>query len=71
MAPSQDAKGVNVVKLMEPGVNFCAAALGGAGLKRRLVHQPELRALFARFSQHRPDDPDLGAKLSNVELLVS
>ncbi|GAQ92000.1 hypothetical protein KFL_009010040 [Klebsormidium nitens] len=66
-APSQDAEGVNVVKLMEPGVNFCAAALGGGGLKRRLVHQPELRALIARFSQHHPDDPDLGAKLSNVE----
>jgi hypothetical protein len=66
-APSQDAKGVNVVKLMEPGVNFCAAALGGAGLKRRLVHQPELRVLIARFSQHHPDDPDLGAKLSNLE----
>jgi hypothetical protein len=73
-APSQHAKGVNVVKLMEPEVNFCAAALGGAGLKRRLVHQPVLRALIARFSQHHSDDPDLGAKLSNVEfaeLLVS
>jgi hypothetical protein len=35
-APSQDAKGVNVVKLMEPGVKFCAAALGGAKFKAAL-----------------------------------
>ncbi|GAQ79812.1 hypothetical protein KFL_000380420 [Klebsormidium nitens] len=49
------------------GAGGGAAALGGAGLKRRLVHQPELRALIARFSQHHPGDPDLGAKLSNVE----
>jgi hypothetical protein len=66
-APSQDARGVNVVKLREPGVNYNAAALGGGGLKRRLVHQPELRALIARFSQHHADDPNLGSKLSNVE----
>jgi hypothetical protein len=73
-APSQYSVGVNVEKTMEPGVNYCAASLAGRGMKRRLVIQPELRALLARFSGHHSKDPDLGKDLSRpeyVELLVS
>ncbi|GAQ93025.1 hypothetical protein KFL_012570010 [Klebsormidium nitens] len=66
-APTQDAAGVNVEKVMQPGVNFCAAGLDGCGPKRRLLHQPELRTLLARFSRHHPKDPDLGAPLSSNE----
>ncbi|GAQ86505.1 hypothetical protein KFL_002930020 [Klebsormidium nitens] len=56
-APSRDEAGAPVVKTMEAGTNFCSVALDGHGLKRRLVHQPEVRALLARFSQHHPGDP--------------
>ncbi|GAQ89061.1 hypothetical protein KFL_004840010, partial [Klebsormidium nitens] len=73
-APSQDSAGVNVEKTMEAGVNFCAASLEGRGMKRRLVIQPELRTLLARFSGHHPKDPDLGKPLAQkeyVELLVA
>lgn len=73
-APSQDSAGTNVEKTMVAGVNFCAASLAGRGMKRRLVHQPELRALLARFSGHHPRDPELGRPLIQsefVELLVS
>ncbi|GAQ93261.1 hypothetical protein KFL_013980010 [Klebsormidium nitens] len=66
-APSRDSSGETVVKHMEAGVNFSATALEGRGLKRRLVHQPELQALLARYSQHHPKDPDLGAQLSESE----
>ncbi|GAQ85391.1 hypothetical protein KFL_002330010 [Klebsormidium nitens] len=66
-APSQDSAGVNVEKVMQPGVNFCATALDGGGPKRRLLQQPELRTLLARFSRHHPKDPDLGAHLSSRE----
>ncbi|GAQ90813.1 hypothetical protein KFL_006880050 [Klebsormidium nitens] len=73
-APSRNSSGETVVKHMEAGVNFSATALEGRGLKRRLIHQPELRALLARYSQHHPKDPDLGAQLSEgefQELLVA
>lgn len=66
-APSRNSSGENVVKHMEAGVNFSATALEGRGLKRRLIHQPELRALLARYSQHHPKDPDLGVQLSEGE----
>jgi hypothetical protein len=66
-APSRGSSGETVVKHMEAGVNFSASALEGRGLKRRLIHQPELRALVARYSQHHPKDPDLGAQLSESE----
>ena len=61
-------------KVMEAGCNFLAASLSGGGLKRRLVHQPELRTLLARFSGHHAADPELGKILSPREygeLLVS
>jgi hypothetical protein len=73
-APSRDSLGVNVQKVMKAGVNYLAALLTGAGLKRRLVHQPELQTLLARFSGHHPADPELGKHLSEHEyreLLVS
>ncbi|GAQ86810.1 hypothetical protein KFL_003120160 [Klebsormidium nitens] len=66
-APSQDSAGVNVEKTMEAGVNFCAASLEGRGMKRRLVIQPELRTLLARFSGHHPRDPELGKSLAPIE----
>ncbi|GAQ91154.1 hypothetical protein KFL_007360010, partial [Klebsormidium nitens] len=66
-APSQDAAGANVEKVMQSGVNFCGAGLDGCGPKRRLLHQPELRTLLARFSRHHSKDPDLGAPLSSKE----
>lgn len=73
-APSQDSTVVYVEKVMEAGVNFCSTALDGGGPKRRLLHQPELRTLLARFSRHHPKDPDLEAHLSKREfdeLMVS
>jgi hypothetical protein len=73
-APNRDSAGATVQKMMEPGVNYLAASLAGAGLKRRLVHQPELRTMLARFSGHHPADPELGKHLSEPEyreLLVS
>jgi hypothetical protein len=66
-APSRDSLGVTVQKTMEPGVNYLAGSLAGAGLKRRLVHQPELRTLLARFSGHHPADPELGKPLTEAE----
>ncbi|GAQ91305.1 hypothetical protein KFL_007620010 [Klebsormidium nitens] len=62
-APSRNGFGENVVKHMEAA----RLRLEGRGLKRRLIHQPELRALLARYSQHHPKDPDLGAQLSEGE----
>jgi hypothetical protein len=73
-APSEDAAGVNIEKVMQPGVNFCATGLDGCGPKRRLLQQPELRTLLAWFSRHHLKDPDLGAPLSSKEfeeLMVS
>ncbi|GAQ92237.1 hypothetical protein KFL_009530035 [Klebsormidium nitens] len=66
-APARDFTGAVVEKAMVAGVNFCAASLGGAGMKRRLVHQPELRSLLARYSGHHPNDPELGKRLSPPE----
>jgi hypothetical protein len=63
-----------VEKAMVAGVNFCGASLGGARMKRRLVHQPELRLLLGRYSGHHPNDPELGKRVSPTEygeLLVS
>ncbi|GAQ88997.1 hypothetical protein KFL_004770040 [Klebsormidium nitens] len=66
-APSQDSAGVNVEKTMEAGINFCAASLEGRGMKRRLLIQPELRTLLARFSGRHPRDPELGKSLAPIE----
>jgi hypothetical protein len=59
---------------MEAGSNYLAASLSGGGLKKRLLHQPELRTLLARFSGHHAADPELGKMPSSreyEELLVS
>ncbi|GAQ90243.1 hypothetical protein KFL_006170110, partial [Klebsormidium nitens] len=73
-APSRGSDGVNVRKGMEAGSNYLAASLAGGGLKKRLLHQPELRTLLARFSGHHAADPELGKALSTreyEELLVA
>ncbi|GAQ92876.1 hypothetical protein KFL_011770010, partial [Klebsormidium nitens] len=73
-APSRSSNGVNVRKVMEAGSNYLAASLAGGGLKKRLLHQPELRTLLARFSGHHAADPELGKTLSTreyEELLVA
>ncbi|GAQ90744.1 hypothetical protein KFL_006790070 [Klebsormidium nitens] len=59
-APSQGTDGGNVRKVMEAGSNYCAASLFGGGLKTRLVQQPEIRTLIARYSAHHTADPELG-----------
>lgn len=65
---------MNVEKTLEAGVNFCATSPAGWGMKRRLLIQPELRALLARFTGHHSRDPELGKSLAQSEyqeLLVS
>ncbi|GAQ77801.1 hypothetical protein KFL_000040010 [Klebsormidium nitens] len=73
-APSQGSDKVNVQRVMEAGSNYLAASLSGGGLKKRLLHQPELRTLLAQFSGHHAADPKLGKTLSTreyKELLVA
>jgi hypothetical protein len=52
--PSRHAGGELLKKQSISGRDYCSAGLEGAGMKRRLVLQPELRELIARLSQHRP-----------------
>ncbi|GAQ80248.1 hypothetical protein KFL_000490380 [Klebsormidium nitens] len=66
-APSRDSNGFNVRKVMESGSNYLAVSLAGGGLKRRLLHQPEVRTLVARFSGHHAVDPELGKTPSAQE----
>ncbi|GAQ93340.1 hypothetical protein KFL_014520010 [Klebsormidium nitens] len=66
-APSQGSDEVNVRKVMEARSNYLAASLSGGGLKKRLMRQPELRTLLARFSGHHAADPELGKTLSTRE----
>jgi hypothetical protein len=67
--PSRHAGGELLEKHSVFGRDYCSAGLEGAGMKRRLVLQPELRELIARLSQHRPTLEKLGQRLSEVEYL--
>jgi hypothetical protein len=65
--PSRHAGGELLEKHSVSGRDYCSAGLEGAGMKRRLVLQPELRELIARLSQHRPTSEKLGQRLCEAE----
>jgi hypothetical protein len=65
--PSRHAGGELLEKQSVSGRDYCSAGLEGAGMKRRLVLQPELRELIARLSQHRPTSERLGQRLCETE----
>jgi hypothetical protein len=65
--PSRHAEGELLEKQPVSGRYYCSAGLEGAGMKRRLVLQPELRKLIARLSQHRPTSERLGQRLCETE----
>jgi hypothetical protein len=65
--PSRHAGGELLEKQSVSGLDYCSAGLEGAGMKRRLVLQPELRELIARLSQHRPTSERLGQRLCETE----
>jgi hypothetical protein len=65
--PSRHAGGELLEKQSVSGRDYCSARLEGAGMKRRLVLQPELRELIAHLSQHRPTSQKLGQRLCEAE----
>jgi hypothetical protein len=67
--PSRRADHELLEKQSVSGRDYCAAGLEGAGMKRRLVLQPELRELIARLLQHRPTSERLGERLCEAEYI--
>jgi hypothetical protein len=62
--PSRFATGELLEKWSISGRDYC-----GAGMKRKLLLQPELQDAIARLLQHRPKDEKLGPRLSKAGFL--